>query len=120
MPLQSARPGPPPYLDALLARESTTWLDYLRREGSALAYDGVLVQHEVRFGDPVREALAAAERHALHLIMLVARPQSWVDRLVRPNLAQKLLAKPDVPVLTVSPERVSRRGGVLRYDGALP
>jgi nucleotide-binding universal stress UspA family protein len=119
MPLRSVRPEPRPYLDTLLARESATWLTYLRRIGSALAYDGVVVQHEIRFGDPFRETLAVAERHALNLIVLEAQPQSWVERLWRPSLAQKLLAQPDVPVLTVPPVRPTQRGGALRFDRAL-
>src|SRR5690349_16743668 len=59
------------YLDELVQQERAAWLDYLLRQGSQLAYDGVVVRREVRFGDPVAESLAAAERHAVQLIAVV-------------------------------------------------
>lgn len=107
------------YLDELRTQERAHWLDYLARHGSHLAYDGVVVQREVRFGDPLHEALATAERQAMQLIVLAARPQAWLDRLWRPNLAQRLLSQAAVPVLTVPAERPLWHGGVLRYDVAM-
>jgi nucleotide-binding universal stress UspA family protein len=104
------------YLDELRVQERAHWLDYLVRHGSHLAYDGMVVQREVRFGDPLAETLASAERHAMQLIVLAARPQRWLARMWRPNLAQQLLAHAVVPVLTVPAERPLWHGVVLRYD----
>jgi nucleotide-binding universal stress UspA family protein len=103
------------YLDELLREESAVWQDYLARQGSQLAYDGVVVRREVRFGDPLAETLAAAERHAVHLIALAARPQQAVQRALRPNLAQQLLAQSAVPVLAVPAWPPPERGTVLHY-----
>ena len=105
-------------LDELLVQERAHWLDYLRRHGSQLAFDGIVVQREVRFGDPVAETLAAAERAAIELIAVAAHPQPWLARLLRPSFAQRLLARAAVPVLTVPAERPLWQGVVLRYDRA--
>ncbi len=113
--------APPPRrvcLDELLVQERAYWLDHLRRQGSQLAYDGVVVQREVRFGDAVAETLAAAERQAVHLIAVAAQPQTWIERLLRPNLAQRLLREAVMPVLTVPAARPLWQGVVLRYDHA--
>jgi nucleotide-binding universal stress UspA family protein len=104
------------YLDELMLQERTFCLDYLARSGSQLAYDGVVVDREVRFGDPLAETLAAVERHAMHLIALTARRQPWPERLLRPNPARRLLSHASSPVLTVPAERPRWQGVVLRYD----
>ena len=100
-------PRPESYLEETLEdrlrAERTVWHEYLARQGSQLAYDGVVVQREVSFGDPLTETLAAAERQAVRLITLATRPQLWLKRLLRPNLAQQLLAQSAVPVLAVPP-----------------
>ncbi|HEY7066735.1 MAG TPA: universal stress protein [Chloroflexota bacterium] len=106
------------YLDELRLQERAHWLDYLTREASHLAYDGIVVQREVRFGDPLAETLAAAERHAMQLIVLAARPQTWLERLWRPHLAQQLLAHAAIPVLTVPAERPYWQGVAVRYSAA--
>ena len=105
-------------LDELLHTEQATWRDYLLRQASKLAYDGIVVQRTVRFGDPLTEILSAAERSPVQLIALVAPQQSWPERLVRPSLAQQLLAQSPVPVLVVPP--VSRPAATLipRYSGS--
>jgi nucleotide-binding universal stress UspA family protein len=103
------------YLDELLREEQAIWQDYLARQASQLAYDGVVVRREVRFGDPLAETLAAAERHAVHLIALAARPQQAVQRALRPNLAQQLLAQSAVPVLAVPAWPASEHGAVFQY-----
>jgi hypothetical protein len=107
---------------------SFTWMSWSNRSalpgsttcsarGSPLAYDGVVVRREVRFGDPVAESLAAAERHTVQLIALVGQPQSWLRRLVRPTLAEQLLARSRVPVLVVPPVSYPATRLVLRYSG---
>jgi nucleotide-binding universal stress UspA family protein len=103
------------YLDELLREEQAIWQDYLKRQASQLAYDGVVVRREVRFGDPLAETLAAAERHAVHLIALAAQPQQPVQRALRPNLAQQLLAQSAVPVLAVPAWSSPQQGAVLSY-----
>ncbi|HEY7062838.1 MAG TPA: universal stress protein [Chloroflexota bacterium] len=105
-------------LDELLVQERAHWLDYLRRHGSHLAYDGIVVQREVRFGEPVAETLAAAERAAIELIAVAAPPQPRLARLLRPSFAQRLLAQAAIPVLTVPAERPLWQGVALRYDRA--
>jgi nucleotide-binding universal stress UspA family protein len=107
------------YLDELLLEEQAAWQHYLARQGSQLAYDGVVVRHEVRFGDPLAETLAAAQHHAVHLIAVVAQPQRPVERIIRPHLAQRLLEQSVVPVLAVPSWQPPRQGMVLRY-GRVP
>jgi nucleotide-binding universal stress UspA family protein len=104
------------YLDELRLQERAHWLDYLARQGSHLAYDGMIVQREVRFGDPLAETLAAVARQAMHLIVVTAAPQAWPERLLRPSLARRLLAQAPIPVLTLPAERPIWQGVVLRYD----
>ncbi|HLI28391.1 MAG TPA: universal stress protein [Chloroflexota bacterium] len=103
------------YLDELLRDEAAAWRDYLVRKGSELAYNGVVVRHEVRFGEPVAETLAAAVRHGVQLIAVAAPAQPWWQRLARPSLAQRLLAQAAIPVLTVPVGRPLSGQAVLRY-----
>lgn len=103
------------YLDTLLRDETAVWRDYLVRKGSELAYSGVVVRHEVRFGDPLAETLAAARHHNARLIVVVAPAQAWWERLLRPSLAQRLLAQAPVPVLTVPVGQPLDGAAVLRY-----
>jgi nucleotide-binding universal stress UspA family protein len=105
------------YLDELVQQERAAWLGYLLRQGSQLAYDGVVIQWEVRFGGPGAETLAAADLHAVHLIALVGQQQAWLQRLTRPSLAQQLLARSQVPVLVVPPVSPRATSVVLRYSG---
>jgi nucleotide-binding universal stress UspA family protein len=104
------------YLDELVQQERASWHRYLVRQGSQLAFDGVVVRWEICFGDPAAEILAAAERHAVHLIALVGQQQSWLQRLTRPSLAQQLLTQSRVPVLVVPPGSSPAGGLVLRYS----
>jgi nucleotide-binding universal stress UspA family protein len=118
----AARPARRPgqvFLDDLVAHERAEWETYLGRQGSHLAYDGVVVERELRFGDLLEETLAAVGQRGAHLIVLATRAQSAWQRILRPNLAQRLLARSPVPVLTVPPARARRRGTVLRY-GRMP
>jgi nucleotide-binding universal stress UspA family protein len=93
------------HLDEILRQELAAWHDYLTRQGSQLAYDGIVVEREVRFGDALVETLAVAQRHATHLIALAAQPQRWLQRFRRPHLAQQLLTHAVIPVLAVPPEK---------------
>ena len=108
-PLRELVSGEKPrvHLDEVLRRELAAWHDYLTHHGSQLAYDGIVVEREVRFGDALQETFAVAQRHATHLIALVAQPQLWLQRLWRPNLAHQLIAQPAIPVLTIPPERAA-------------
>jgi nucleotide-binding universal stress UspA family protein len=104
------------YLDELVRQEQAAWQEYLVRQGSQPAYDGVVVHREVCFGDPVAETLAAADRHSVHLIAIVGQQRSWLQRLTRPSLAQQLLAQSHVPVLVAPPASYPTVGLVLRYS----
>jgi nucleotide-binding universal stress UspA family protein len=104
------------YLDELVRQERAVWHAYLLRQGSQLAYDWIVVHREVRFGDPVTESLAAADHHAVHLIALAGQEQFWLQRLLRPSLAQQLLTQSRVPVLVVPPPSYPAAGLVLRYS----
>jgi nucleotide-binding universal stress UspA family protein len=97
--IRPARPQRRVFLDDVLAHEHAVWDNYLQRLGSQLAYAGVVVQREVRFGDSLTETLAAADRHRLPLVALAAQPQRWWQRLLRPSLAHRLLGQPSVSVL---------------------
>src|SRR5207248_433657 len=61
------------YIDELIQQERALWLDYLARQASHLAYNGIVVHRTVRFGDPLAEVLTAVERHGMHMIALVAQ-----------------------------------------------
>jgi nucleotide-binding universal stress UspA family protein len=87
------------YLDELVSLERTTWENYLGHHGRQLAAADVAVQCEVRFGDALAETLAAGQRQSVQFIALAGQPQRWLQRLLRPNLAQQLLGQPRVPVL---------------------
>jgi nucleotide-binding universal stress UspA family protein len=107
--------------EELMRREHATLDRYLARHGSQLAYDGIVVRRDVRFGDPMAEILAAAQQHATHLIMVAREPQGWrprLQRLLRPTLAQQLLGHARLPVLVVPSEHAATQGVVLRYDRA--
>ncbi|HEY7063473.1 MAG TPA: universal stress protein [Chloroflexota bacterium] len=106
------------YLDELMAEGHATGLGYLAQQGSALAYDGIVVSREVRFGEIVAEVLAVAQRQALHLIALAVVAQSPMQQLVRPGLAQQLMAQATVPVLVVPPSCPLVRGLGLSYGQA--
>jgi nucleotide-binding universal stress UspA family protein len=87
------------YVDDVIAQEQAYWEHYLHREGNQLTQVGLEVRQEVRFGDPLAETLATAERYDLPVVAVVARPQRWWQRLLRPSLAQRLLEQPSVSVL---------------------
>ncbi len=107
------------YLDELLREEEAAGRDYLAREGSQLAFDGVIVRPAVRFGDPPAETLAAAARHAVQLIAVAAPHQTAAARLLRPSLADQLRARVAVPILTVVPVQARATSLLCRY-GSVP
>src|SRR4051794_29172497 len=104
--------------DAVLRREHAALDRTLLRHGSELAYDGIVVRRQVRFGDPLEETLAVARREAIHLILVAPRAQHWWDRLRRPSLTQQLLDRSPVPVMVAAGEEARRRRGAMRYEGA--
>src|SRR4051794_37583559 len=106
------------YLDELV-REEAAGRDYLLREGSQLAFDGVVVRPLVRFGDPLAETLAAVSRHVVQLIAVAAPAQSLADRLLRPSLADRLRRTTSVPLLTVRPAPAGADALFWRY-GSVP
>ncbi len=107
--------GPPLYLDDLLRIEHATWQQYLVHHGSALAYDGIVVHREVRFGAQAPEILAAADRHDAHLIALAPPRQTWRQRLFAVPLSQQLAARARVPVLLLPPADPRAGGAVFHY-----
>jgi nucleotide-binding universal stress UspA family protein len=107
------------YLDELVREEEAAGRDYLMREGSQLAFDGVVVRPLVRFGDPLVETLAAASRQAVQLIAVAAPAQALVARLLRPSLADRLRRATRVPLLTVRPARTDADAVAWRY-GSVP
>ena len=104
------------YLDDLQREERRIWQAYLAQVGSQLAYDGVVVRREVRFGEPLAETVTAAKLHGVQLIALAAPAQHSLQRALRPSLAQQLLTQSEVPVLAVPVGRDPRQGLVLRYQ----
>jgi nucleotide-binding universal stress UspA family protein len=101
----------------LLVQEQAVWERCLTRQGSKLAYDGLVVRREVCFGEPVAETLAAARRHAAQLVVVAAPPQGRWERVVRPCLAQQLLAQAAVSVLAVPVERDAAAEAAGNHDG---
>ena len=103
------------YLDERMREERANWDDYLLRKGSMLAYDGVVVKRDVRFGEALAETLAAADQYRARVIAVAAQPQPWLARTLRPNLAQQLLAQSAVPVLAVPALEPQSGEAALRY-----
>jgi nucleotide-binding universal stress UspA family protein len=111
------RTEPPIYLDELLRVEHATWHDYLVHHGSTLAYDGIVVRREVRFGALFDEILAAARRHAAHLIALSEPRPSRALGLLRSDLAPRLMSRAQIPVLLVPTSRPPSQRLALHYRG---
>jgi nucleotide-binding universal stress UspA family protein len=89
------------FLDELVSVERTAWEGYLGHHGRQLEDANVAVQCEVRFGDALAETLAVGQRQKVQFIALAGQPQRWLQRLLRPNLAQRLLGQQRAPVLIV-------------------
>lgn len=106
---------PPVSFDKVLTREHAIVDRYLARFGSQLAYDGMVVRREIRFGDACAEIIAAARRHAAQLIMLAPHSQGWWDRLRRRGLVQQLIHAAPVPVLVASTAQAGTNWAALRY-----
>ncbi len=120
MPRQVERRGDGwAYLDELVREECADGQAYLCHHGSALAYDGIVVQREVRFGELLPQILAAATRQAAHLIALAAPAPSWGERLLGQRWVQQLMARAPVPVLVIPPSGTPAPGVRLQY-GRLP
>jgi nucleotide-binding universal stress UspA family protein len=93
--------GPSIPFHEVLEQEGAVWRDYLAQVGAPLAYDGVVIRREVRFGNLVQEILDAACRHAVHLIVVIAQSQGGLGRVLQPSPAHQLLVHANVPVLAV-------------------
>jgi nucleotide-binding universal stress UspA family protein len=102
------------YLDDLLRIEQATWQDYLVHHGSALAYDGIVVRREVRFGALVNETLAAADRHGARLIALAESSPGGLRRFLRPSLADQLSRRVRIPIMVLPRSDDPPRGLSLR------
>src|SRR4051794_5849318 len=89
----------PVLLDDVMRIEQAAGRAYLVHHGSALAYDGIVVQREVRFGTLQDEIMAAADRHAAHLVALSEAPASGVTRLLHRSLADQLATRLHIPVM---------------------
>ena len=105
----------PLYLDDLLRIEQATWRDYLLHHGSALAYDGIVVRREVRFGALLDETVAAADRHAAHLIALSEPPVTGIPQLLHRSLADQLATRVRIPVMRLPTDDAPARGVALRH-----
>jgi hypothetical protein len=103
-------------LDELLCEESTQAHDYLRRLGSHLAYDGIVVHREVRFGDPLTETLAAVERHGVQAVVLAGHEPR--RSLFRATWGHRLLAQAIVPVVVLPHSSAPPPRARLQYGGA--
>jgi nucleotide-binding universal stress UspA family protein len=106
------------YLDELVCEEYATWQAYLRHHGSALAYDGIVVEREVRFGELLPEVLATASRCAPHVIVLATPARSLPRWRRQPPLAQQLMERAAVPVLLVRPTCPAAGAVVVSYRSA--
>jgi nucleotide-binding universal stress UspA family protein len=78
---------------------------YLRRVAGPLLADGIPVAVEVRFGGMVESILAAVEEWRVDLIAIARREGGEIGRLLRTNLADRLLQRTAVPVLVARPGR---------------
>jgi nucleotide-binding universal stress UspA family protein len=103
------------YLDELQREAHRAGHDYLARQGSVLAYDGIVVQREVCCGELVAETLTAARRHSAQVIALATVPSTPGLLPRRPSLAQRLMAQLPVPVLTLPVPEPPSPGLALQY-----
>jgi nucleotide-binding universal stress UspA family protein len=103
-------------LDELMREAYAHWQDYLRRLGSHLAYNGIVVHREVRFGNVLDETLVAARRYAVEAIV-VAGQEAPRREFLRTNWIHQLLAQAVVPVLVVPANSPAKPRPGLQYRG---
>jgi nucleotide-binding universal stress UspA family protein len=84
------------YSDQETARFEAAALDYLRTV--EVAFDGVLVECAVRFGDPVTQILEEAEAWNADLIALATRGRSAIGRALLGSVAEQVFRKASTAV----------------------
>jgi nucleotide-binding universal stress UspA family protein len=89
------------YGDQEMTAVETLWADAVQPTLARL--DGAAVDHVVRFGDPVREILAEAERFDADTIVVKTGTRSSVKRAVLGSVAETLLRRARVGVLLYRP-----------------
>jgi nucleotide-binding universal stress UspA family protein len=87
------------YVDQEMARVTANGLDGLAPV--AAQFGGVPVESVVRFGEPVEEILLEAEAFDADLIALAAPPRSRWRALFSSGVAEQVMRKAPVPVLTL-------------------
>jgi hypothetical protein len=102
------------HLDELMREEYAHCRDYLVRLGSHLAYDGIIVQREVRFGELVTETLSVARQHGVQAIVLTG-PEQPRRSLFRTSWVHQLLAAAELPVLVMPQSCAASPRTGLRY-----
>jgi nucleotide-binding universal stress UspA family protein len=90
------------YTDQELARLQALWSDTLR--DTAVRLHGV-VDHVVRFGDPVSEILTEAEAFEADTIAVTTSTRSSVRRALLGSVAEAMLRRARIGVLLYRPPR---------------
>lgn len=90
------------YADQEMARVQTQWSDAL--SDTAARLHGV-VDHVVRFGDPVPEILTEAEAFGADTIVVTTSTRSSVKRALLGSVAEAMLRRARIGVLLYRPPR---------------
>jgi len=89
------------YADQEMARLEAEAQDYLRAEAARL--QGLPVECVVRFGEPVPEILAEAERFEADLVAMTTRRRPRLSRLVLGSTAEEICRRAEIPVVVFRP-----------------
>jgi len=73
----------------------------VRRIEVAAATAGLTVVTSIAQGVPVREILAYSAAHGIDLVVMGTRGRTGADRAVLGSVAERVVRRSDVPVLTV-------------------
>jgi nucleotide-binding universal stress UspA family protein len=87
------------YADQEAARITQERRAYLVSAAAALA--GIDVELVVRFGDPVEQILAEAQRPGVSLVAMATHRRTGLDRLLEGSVAERVERSTGVPVLLV-------------------
>ncbi|HEY7204405.1 MAG TPA: universal stress protein [Methylomirabilota bacterium] len=89
------------YADQETASRTSEGLNYLRT--LAPHFDGVPLECNVRFGDPVGQILEEADEVGADLIVVGTAGRSGIGRVLLGSVAERVFARAAVPVLLVRP-----------------
>lgn len=95
------------YADQEQKRLTVETLDYLH--AVEVCFDGLPVESEVRFGDPVAEILHEAEAFGADLIAVATAGRSGLRRMAFGSVAEQVFRKAKVAVLLYHGSRDSAR-----------